>query len=58
MWWQEAAHWLKFLTWNYGWLAEMEAAKLLTHGAQVMVVLGQKSWLKTMKLQEAEWKVG
>ena len=54
---QEAALWLKFLTGNYGLLAKMEAAKLLTHGAPVMAVLGQKSWLKTMKLQESEYKV-
>ena len=55
---QEAAPWLKFLTGNNGLLAEMEAAKLLTHGAPVMVSLGQKSRLKTMKLQEEGWKVG
>ena len=43
---------------NYWLLVEMEAVEHLTHGAQVMAVLGQKSRLKTMKLQEAEWKVG
>ena len=42
---------------NYGLLVEMEAVEHLTHGAQVMAVLVQKSWLKTMKLQEAEYKV-
>ena len=45
---------LKLLTGNYGLLAEMEVAEHLTHGAPVMAVLGQKSRLKTMKLQEAE----
>ena len=45
------------LTVNYGLLAEMEAAEHLTHGTQVMAVPVQKSWLKTMKLQEAEYKV-
>ena len=52
---KEAVPWLKFSTGNYGLLAKMEAAKLLIHGAPVMAVLGQKSRLKTMKLQEAEW---
>ena len=46
------------LTVNYGLLAEMEAEEHLTHGAPVMAELEQKSRLKTMKLQEAEWKVG
>ena len=55
---QEAVSRLQFLTGNYGLLAVMEAAKHLTHGAPVMAVLGQKSRLKTMKLQEAEWEVG
>ena len=55
---QEAAPRLQFLTGNYGLLAEMEAAEHLTHGAPVMAVLGQKSRLKTMKLQEVECKVG
>ena len=55
---QEAVHRLQFLTGNYGLLLEMEAVEHLTHGTPVMTVLGQKSQLKTMKLQEAEWKVG
>ena len=55
---QEAVPWLKFSTGNYGLLAKMEAAKLLIHGAPVMAVLGQKSRLKTMRLIEAEYKVG
>ena len=48
---------LTLLTGNYGLLAEMKVAEHLTHGAPVMVVLGQKSRLKTMKLQEAELEV-
>ena len=39
---------------NYVLLVEMEAVEHLTHGAPVMAVLGQKSRLKTMRLQEAE----
>ena len=48
---------LQFLTVNYGLLAEMEVAKHLTHGTQVMPVPVQKSRLKTIKFQEAENKV-
>ena len=39
---------------NYGLLVEMEAVEHLTHEAPVMAVLGQKSRLKIMRLQEAE----
>ena len=45
---------LQCLTVNYGLLAEMEAAEHLTYVTQVVAVPVQKSWLKTMKLQEAE----
>ena len=56
---QELCNWyvavirLQCLMVNYGLLVEMEAAEQLTHGTQVMAVPVQKSWLKTMKLQEA-----
>ena len=55
---QEATHRLQFLTGNHGLLTEMEAAEHLTHGASVMALLGQKTHFKTMKLLEAELKVG
>ena len=45
---------LKLLMLNYWLLVELDAVEHLTHGAPVMAVLGQKSRLKTMRLQEAE----
>ena len=56
--WYIAVTRLQCLTVNYGLLVEMKAAEHLTHGTQVMAVPVQKSWLKTMKLQEAEYKGG
>ena len=58
MWFVRSGHTTAVFDGKLGVLAEMEATEHLTHGTQVMVVPVQKSWLKTMKLQEAEWKVG
>ena len=55
--WYVAVTRLQCLTANYGLLAKMEAAEHLTHGTKVIAVPVQKSWLKTMKLQEVEYKV-
>ena len=54
----EADTWLCTISEKFGLLAVgTEALLIARFFLPVMVVLGQKSRLKTMKLQEAEWKV-